>query len=56
MYGVWNDMKKEFQFGIRETSAKKACKALFQKIGFDAMKWRFQIKKLPEERKKEGNL
>ena len=24
MYGVWNDMKKEFQFGIKEPTPKKS--------------------------------
>lgn len=45
-YGVWNTKKKEFQFGICEPSKTKARKKLFEKIGKDAYKYRFQIKEL----------
>lgn len=47
MYGVYNRMKKEFQFGICEPSKKKAKNKLFQKIGKDAYKWRFEVRKIP---------
>ena len=47
-YGVWNLRKKEFQFGIKEPSKKKARQKLFDKIGYDAMKWRFEIKEIKE--------
>ena len=47
-YGVYNTMKKEFQFGISEPSKRKAYNKLFEKIGNDARKWRFEIKALPE--------
>lgn len=47
MYGIWNCMKKEFQFGICEPSKTKACKKLLAKIGKDAYKYRFEVKKLP---------
>lgn len=50
MYGVWNLRKKEFQFGIKEPSKKKARQKLFNKIGYDAMKWRFEIKEIKEEK------
>ncbi len=46
MYGIWNSMKKEFQFGISEETVKKAKKKLFKKIGYDSYKWRFEIKKI----------
>ena len=46
MYGIYNIKKKEFQFGICEPSKRKAEKKLFEKIGSDAYKWRFQIKEL----------
>lgn len=46
LYGVWNNKKKEFQFDIVETSKNKASQALFEKIGKDAYKWRFEIKEL----------
>ena len=45
-FGVWNTSKKEFQFGIVETSKRKALDKLFEKIGKDAYKWRFVIKEL----------
>ena len=45
-YGVYNTIKKEFQFGICEPSKRKASKKLFQKIGADAYKWRFEIREL----------
>lgn len=45
-YGVYNTCKKEFQFGICETSKRKATEALFKKIGNNAYKWRFEIKEL----------
>lgn len=45
-YGVWNTKKKEFQFGICEPNKTKARKRLFEKIGKDAYKYRFQIKEL----------
>ena len=48
MYGIYNVMKKEFQFGISETSKTKAVEKLFAKIGKDAYKWRFEVKKIKE--------
>lgn len=50
MFGVYNMRKKEFQFGIAEPSKKKARQKLFDKIGKDAYKWRFEIKKIPENK------
>ena len=50
MFGVYNMRKKEFQFGIAELSKKKARQKLFDKIGKDAYKWRFEIKKIPENK------
>lgn len=46
MYGIYNIVKKEFQFGICEDSKNKAYKKLFDKIGNDARKYRFVIKPL----------
>lgn len=46
MYGIWNSITKEFQFGICEKSKTKAFKKLFSKIGMDAYRYRFQTKKL----------
>ena len=48
VYGIYNIMKKEFQFGIREPSKTKAWNKLFQKIGNDARKWRFEVKEIPK--------
>jgi hypothetical protein len=45
VYGIWNSMRKEFQFGILENSKSKAFKRLFAKIGRDAYKWRFDVRK-----------
>lgn len=49
MYGIWNKYRKQFQFGICEPSKKKAIAKLFNKIGNDARRWTFVIKKLPKE-------
>ena len=43
-YGIWNTIHKEFQFGISEDTPQKAEKKLFQKIGHDARKWRFEVR------------
>lgn len=53
MFGIYNHMRKEFQFGIRESSKKKARKKLFEKIGKDAYKWRFEVRKIHENLIKE---
>jgi len=49
MYGIWNSSKKEFQFGIREPSKRKAQEALFNKVGKDSYKWRFETRKIIKE-------
>lgn len=46
MYGIYNVMKKEFQFGISEPSKAKAKAKLFAKIGKDAYKWRFEVREI----------
>lgn len=51
MYGIWNNMKKEFQFGISEPTKEKAKRRLFKKIGYDSYKWRFEVRIIPEKRK-----
>ena len=45
-WGIWNSIKKEYQFGISEDTPEKASKQLFQKIGKDAYKWRFEVKRM----------
>ena len=47
-WGIYNTMQKEFQFGIDEPSKRKAGNKLFKKIGYDAYKWRFEVRKLPK--------
>lgn len=52
-YMIWNDFKKEFQFPrICETTEKGATTCLFNYIGNDARKDRFQIKKVEKEEAK----
>lgn len=46
-YGIWNSMSKKFQFGICEDTPMLAQARLFQKIGDDARKWRFETKEIP---------
>lgn len=48
-YGMWNNVKKCFQFGICEDTPMLAEARLFQKIGDSARKWRFEPKPLPKE-------
>lgn len=48
-FGIWNSSAKQWQFGIDEPSKSKAQKALFNKIGKDAYKWRFNVRALPKE-------
>lgn len=46
-WGVWSNWSKKWCFGIVEPSKSKARKRLFEKIGKDAYKWRFEFKKIP---------
>ena len=49
-YMIYNNLQKEFQFpSICETTEKGANTLLFKKIGNDARKWRFEVKKIPKE-------
>ena len=45
-WGIWNCSRKEFQFDIREDTPMLAVARLFQKIGDDAKKWRFEPRQL----------
>ena len=47
-YGIWNKQKKEFQFGICEDTPMLAEARLFQKIGEDAKKWKFEVREVTE--------
>ena len=46
-YGIYNTACKRFQFGIVEDTPMLAEARLFQKIGDDARKWRFEVRRLP---------
>ena len=45
-WGIWNAQKKCFQFGICEDTPMLAEARLYQKIGDDAKKWRFEPRQL----------
>ena len=45
-YGIYNTNRKMFQFGICEDTPMLAKARLFQKIGDNARKWRFEPRKL----------
>lgn len=47
-YGIWNAVAKRFQFGICEDTPMLAEARLYQKLGDDAKKWRFEPRMLPE--------
>lgn len=55
LYGVWNGMQKRFVFGIKETSPRRAEKALFRRIGKDAYRWRYSIKAIPRNWRNPSN-
>lgn len=46
-WGIWNTVKHEWQFGICEDTPMLAEARLFQKIGDDARRWRFDVRVLP---------
>ena len=46
LYGVWSNVSKKFCFGIAAESKNKAYKMLFDKIGTDAYKWRWEIRRI----------
>ena len=48
-YGIWNTVVKQFQFGIIEDTPMLAEARLFQKIGRDAHKWRFEVRRIKED-------
>ena len=45
---VWQRRRKIFQFGICEDTPMLAEARLFQRIGDDARKYRFEIRRLPK--------
>lgn len=50
-YGIYNAARKCFQFDICEDTPCLAQARLFQKIGHDARKWRFEPRRLQEVEK-----
>lgn len=48
-WGMYNTVKHCFQFGICEDTPMLAEARLFQKIGNDARKWRFEPRQLPQK-------
>lgn len=48
-YGIYNKQAKKFQFGICEDTPMLAEARLWQEIGDDARKWRFEVKRLPDK-------
>jgi len=48
-WGIWNTVRKEFQFGICEDTPMLAEARLYQKLGDDARKYRFEPRQLPEK-------
>lgn len=55
-WGIWNNYEKCFQFGISEDTPMLAEARLFQKIGDDARKWRFEPRQLPREKAKSATF
>lgn len=51
-WGIWNSIKKEFQFGIKAKSPMLAEEKLFKKIGWNAAKYRFRTEAYPNETEK----
>jgi hypothetical protein len=50
-WGIWNCQKKCFQFDICEDTPMLAMARLYQKIGDDARKWRFEPRQMPKPTK-----
>jgi len=49
-YGIWNKMRKCWQFDICEDTPMLAQARLLQKIGYDGYKYRFEVRPLPKEK------
>lgn len=45
-YGIFNTATKKFVFGIYEDTPMLAEARLFQKIGDDARKWKFEVRRV----------
>lgn len=50
-YGIYNTVAKSFVYGISEPTERRAIKTLFERIGKNAYKWRYQARVLPNTKK-----
>ena len=50
-WGIWDEKEGRFVFDICEDTPMLANARLHQKIGDDAKKWRYGIKRLPKRRR-----
>ena len=48
MYGIWSGVSKGFVFGIQEPTKKAAFRKLYDKIGKNSFKWRFEARPIKE--------
>lgn len=53
-WGIWNAVKNEFQFGISEDTPMLANARLYQKLGDEARRVRFEVRQLPDRRRGRG--
>lgn len=53
-YGIWDTVIKRFVFEISEDTPMLAEARLYQKIGKDAMKWKFEVRRMPNDDKRCG--
>ena len=55
-YGVWNSLKKEFQFNnVICSSPEEVNKIMIKKIGHDWKKWRFEVVDIDKQLQKLEN-
>lgn len=54
-YGIWNSVRKCFQFNICEDTPMLAVARLYQKLGDDAKKYRFEPRELPAVKEETQN-
>lgn len=48
-WGIWNEVAKEFQFGLFAEKKEQVEKGLFSTIGKDAYKYRFVARRMDNE-------
>ncbi len=47
--GIWSMVSKKFVFGIAENTSKDAKRKLREKLGYDALKYRFIVKPISKK-------